>query len=124
MTRKKTGRGRGRPRNARNTRTIVQDLADMRMPLQGSGAGAPSVPLREAVILMLQNLAMTGDIEADKLLDKIRAHVAPEQPISFGLLVVPEMQDADTWIREAQIRNKYLKQPEMPDPPKKPFGPP
>lgn len=114
---------RGRPKGARNVRAIVRDLAGEPVASRDAG-GERQVPVVEALLRKLQHLAMAGDIEADKALDRFRQHVDPEPAAKAGLLVVPQTLSQEEWIRRARIENALKSEPVMPPPAPPPPTPP
>ncbi len=103
----------GRPKGARNVKTIVKELARQRIPIHEAGEDQ-QVSVVEALVLKLQHLAMTGDVAANKRLDQLRLRIEPEPPADAGLLVVPQPLAQTEWIRRAEIEDRSRQKPEMP----------
>ena len=110
---------RGRPKGARKLRTLMHDLANEPVVINDAD-GDRQVPMYMALLRKLQYLAMAGDIEADKALDRFRPRVDPEPTSKPGLLVVPQTLSQEEWIRRAKIENGLRSEPTMMAPPTSP----
>ncbi len=69
-----------------------------------------------ALLRKLQHMAMAGDIEADKALDRIRLHVDPDPTGKTDLLVAPQTLTQEEWTRRAEIENGLRSEPTMAPP--------
>lgn len=107
-----TGKGRrpGRPRGGRNVKTILREIARESICVRD---GAPPISIAEALLRKLQHLAMQGDIEADKALDRHLNHLDPEPQAQGGGLLAPGMLNPEEWIRREMIANEFREQPTM-----------
>lgn len=110
-------RKRGRPKGARNEATIVREVGQMLTTITVGGKEV-RVTVAEAMLLLLERKAMTGDVRADRALTKLRSRLTPEDDnANFGILLVPEPPDESEWIRRAEILNEFREPLEMAEPP-------
>lgn len=100
----------GRPKGARNAKTIVNEIAKEQHTLRIDGKTC-KVNTVELLLHVLTAKAMTGNLPAQKLLEKLRDRYAPKVTSSDGYLVVPEGLSNEEFLRRAEIVNKYKEPP-------------
>ncbi|MEZ5711371.1 MAG: DUF5681 domain-containing protein [Sphingobium sp.] len=108
----KKARKRGRPPGSRNTSTITREFACLKVSITEHG-GRRKVSMAEVFLRQLRNLALQGDIAAQKLVEKVRHTLNPEadSEMRYGVLLAPGMQSEQEWIRRAEIENQYKTMP-------------
>lgn len=102
---------RGRPPGAKNTKTIVHEIAHERHVVQEDGQ-TRSYTTAQLLMKTLSRKAMKGDVPASKLLDKYRAVYQLEQgKTPGGFLLVFETMAEEQWelhMRADNARREYL----------------
>lgn len=107
---------RGRPKGARNEKTILTELANKRVTLR-EGKNTRQVTLLEALLHELRRRVMAGEIAAARLVDRLRPRQEMASRSGAGLLLVPGSLTPQEWIRREEVRNLYRQAPQMPDAP-------
>ena len=103
---------RGRPKGARNHRTIVREVAMQQVTIKGDG-GAKTVKIGEAMLLLLERRTMSGDVAADKALTRLRNQIIPQaDDDECGFLLAPEPLGEEEWIRQQEILNSFREKPD------------
>lgn len=101
----------GRPRGAKNTRTIVHTIAHERHLVKEEGQ-TKSYTTAELLLITLLRKTMKGDVRASRILDKYRAAYQLEQgETPGGFLVVREPMTEDEWmlhVKASNARREYL----------------
>lgn len=106
---------RGRPIGALSEATIVRRLAREHILVTDRGIER-QVPIAEALLLKLRELALQGDLQAIKEADKYRERAEPDVPHKeAGVLLVPERPSPEQWIKEQEARNRFRTPPDMPE---------
>lgn len=100
-----------KPKGARNVRTLIHELANMTVIIKDADGGSRKVLVKDALIMKAQQLAMTGDIPANKNVDRLRNRLIPEDQPQSGILLTPEPLSDAEWIRRQTIRNKFRHEP-------------
>src|SRR5687768_16342412 len=89
-----SGNKKGRPRGAKNRKTILEELFWERHHV--TQAGAPVFRSTYELILMtVRNLAMRGNLQAFSAYSQLLESCGPEKPPgSYGILIAPEMEQS------------------------------
>lgn len=104
------GRRGGRPRGARNVKTIVRKFAQRKHPVS-IGGRKKKVTAVELLLRVTAQLSI-DHVDADKLLERLRARCAPDADgREVGVLVVSEDLDIEEWSRRQDILNHFRKPP-------------
>lgn len=107
---------RGRPPGAKNTKTIVHEIAHERHVVQEDGQ-TRSYTTAQLLLKTLSRKAMKGDVPASKLLDKYRAVYQLEQvETPGGFLVVFETMAVEQWERHSGALNARREYEDSQDP--------
>ena len=105
-----------RTKGARNVRTIVHELAAMKIVIKDANGESRKVTVLEALIMKAQHLAMTGNIAANKHIDRMRSKLVLDDQKPPGILLAPKIPSKAEWIRRAKIANGLAERPDMPGP--------
>ena len=100
-------RSRGRPKGARNYKTIVNEIARERIRVKENGT-TRFVSTVELLLKALARAAVTGDVQADRYIEGLRDRLTPEAVEGTGWLVVSELVSPEEWIRRAEIHNRLV----------------
>jgi hypothetical protein len=105
------GRRGGRPKGARNVRTIIRMFVRQKH-LITIGGRRRRVSTTELLLRMTAQLSIES-VAADKLLEQIRKRFTPDgaDQAEVGVLVVSEDLDMAEWDRRQTILNKFRKPP-------------
>ncbi len=108
----KSGNPFGRPKGARNTKTIVQEVANERHSYTEDGK-TKKLPAAELVLKILQREALRGNLRAAKKLDALREKfgASAHSGEGYGFLVVPEPLSDEEFIAQAEIENNGKRKP-------------
>ena len=109
---KGSGNPRGRPKGAKNRKTIVRTVANEMHTLIENGTRRRLSTL-ELVMLRLRNMALEGkNVRAfDELHRLIKAYGPQEADKRHGVLVAPALLTDEEWIAEQEELNKTRKRP-------------
>ena len=109
---KGSGNLKGRPKGAKNRKTIVWTVANEMHALIENGTRRRLSTL-DLVIFRLRNMALEGkNIRAFEELHRLtKAYRAQDADDSTGYLVVPAEKTQEEWIREQEELNKTRKRP-------------
>ncbi len=108
---KGSGNLKGRPKGAKNRKTIVRAVANETHNLIENGTRR-RLSTRNLVILRLRNLALEGNVRAFEEFHRLeKAYGAQDADDSTGYLVVPAPISAEEWIAEQEEQNKTRKRP-------------
>ena len=113
---KTCGNPKGRPKGARNRKTIVREVANEIHQVREDGELRGRSTL-ELVLLRLRELALEGkNTQAFEEVHRlIKAYEPQPTDDSTGVLVVPAEMSPEEWIAEQEELNKHRKKPEMSD---------
>lgn len=108
---------RGRPKGAKNRKTIVRTVANEMHTLIENGTRRKLSTL-ELVMLRLRNMALEGkNVRAfDELHRLIKAYQPQEADKCHGVLVAPALLTDEEWIAEQTELNKTRKRPTEDEP--------
>ena len=104
---------RGRPKGARNLRTIVQALANETVAVQIDGKRKKR-RIIELVLRALNAKSLKGDLRAVEQVDRIRERFGAPS-VEGGLLVVPETESEVEWKRTVEFHYRKVIQPDPMD---------
>lgn len=93
----RSGNPKGRRRGTRNTKTIVQAIANERHKLELAGRKR-TMNTVELLVHVLKKRSLQGSVKANKLLDKYRLRFAPEPSGMPKYGLYPEALTVDEWI--------------------------
>ena len=110
---KGSGNPRGRPKGAKNRKTIIRTVANEMHTLVENGT-CRRLSTLELVMLRLRNMALEGNnVRAfDELHRLIKAYGPQEADKIHGVLVAPAEISNEEWIAEQEERNKTRTKPE------------
>jgi hypothetical protein len=104
----KSGNPGGRTKGRQNLAKIVQKVAEELRPVKEDGQ-THNVKTADLVFKRLQLRALSGDLEAKKLLDRQREKYQPEDtgPEISGILIPPTM-DLETFLVHAAAQRERM----------------
>ncbi len=100
-----SGNPKGRPRGAKGRKATVIRILMEKRKVDTQGTGRPrEITVLELTVLLLKQLAATGDQKAFRtLIDLDRRHGSPEPGKPVGYLVVPEVRDETEWLEMVEL---------------------
>jgi hypothetical protein len=104
---KVSGNPLGRPKGAKNRKTIVKDVATQMHSVSENGKRRQRSTL-QLVLLRLRNLALEGkNTRAFEEMHRLmKAHQPQETNEELGYIVVPAPMSPEDWIKEQEELNK------------------
>jgi len=107
-----SGNPKGRPKGAKNRKTIVQEIASEMHGVIENGKHRRRSTLH-LILLRLRNLAMEGkNIRAFEQFQKLIERYEPQETRDdVGYLVVPAEMTPEEWVAKAEEENKTRKPP-------------
>ena len=109
---KKSGNSKGRPKGAKNRKTIVKAVANEMHTLIEDGKRRRRSTL-DLVLLRLRNMALEDKNVRpfEELHRLIKAYQPQETNDRVGYLVVPAEMTREEWVAEQMEKNKHRKRP-------------
>ena len=109
---KKSGNSKGRPKGAKNRKTIVKAVANEMHSVLENGKRRRLSTL-DLVLLRLRNIALEDkNVRAFEELHRlIKAYQPQETNDDVGYLVVPAEMSQEEWVAEQMEKNKHRKRP-------------
>ena len=109
---KKSGNSKGRPKGAKNRKTIVKAVANEMHTLIEDGKRRRRSTL-DLVLLRLRNMALAegNDRAFEELHRLIKAYQPQETNDDAGYLVVPAEMTQEEWVARQEELNKHRKRP-------------
>ena len=109
---KKSGNSKGRPKGAKNRKTIVKAVANEMHTVAENGKRRRRTTL-DLVLLRLRNMALEDkNVRAFEELHRlIKAYQPQETNDRVGYLVVPAEMTREEWVAEQMEKNKHRKRP-------------
>ena len=106
------GNRRGRPKGARNFKTIVEKVALERHRVRKDGR-VQMLTTIDLLLHTLQTKALSGDVQAAVYLDRIVDRLQPDDPPGGRcFLVVPEMMTEEEWEKRYSVEGPLQQGPE------------
>ncbi|MGR3660524.1 MAG: DUF5681 domain-containing protein [Paracoccaceae bacterium] len=103
-----SGSQRGHKKGQTNMRTIVHRVAYELHSVVENGERR-TLPAKDLIFKRLQGRSLSGDLEAKKLLDQIRARYQPEEKkLNPGLLIPPVLEPEDWLVRAEAARQRMF----------------
>ena len=109
---KKSGNSKGRPKGAKNRKTIVKAVANEMHTVAANGKHRRRSTL-DLVLLSLRNLALEGkNVRAFEEFHRLaKAYQTQETNDRVGYLVVPAEMTQEEWVARQEELNKHRKPP-------------
>ncbi len=109
---KKSGNSKGRPKGAKNRKTIVKAVANEMHTVAENGKHRRRSTL-DLVLLSLRNLALEGkNVRAFEEFHRLAKAYQPQATNDdAGCLVVPAEMSQEEWVAEQMEKNKHRKRP-------------
>lgn len=94
----RSGNARGRPRNSKGCKQIVQEIAAETHIVTENGENRRRTTL-ELVLASIRNSATMGNVPATRLYNELRQRYAPQETADAptGRVIVPEIMPRDEW---------------------------
>ncbi|MDU8945991.1 DUF5681 domain-containing protein [Ovoidimarina sediminis] len=104
----KSGNPKGRPKGRQNMKTIVEKVAHETHWIS-EGGRQTELKTYELIFRRLQARAVSGDLEAKKLLDSYRERYQPgDGPRKLRSPICPPPMDLETWLVHAEATRKRM----------------